>query len=99
MFSDSDIIKVNIVVIVIIEYKNFKFLTAVENNKKNKIVWETMEWSCKEAYPSPVLVLVCASNVTEWKDSSAGSRLLPLETKKKKWKIKQYENKIMISDI
>ena len=58
-----------------------------------------MEWSCKEAYPSPVLVLVCASNVTEWKDSSAGSRLLPLETKKKKWKIKQYENKIMISDI
>lgn len=31
-------IKVNIIVIVIIEYKNFKFLTAVENNKKNKIV-------------------------------------------------------------
>ena len=47
-----------------------------------------MEWSCKEAYPSPVLVLVCASNVTEWKDSSAGSRLLPLETKKKKVKDK-----------
>lgn len=43
VFSDSDIIKVNVIVIVIIKYKNFKFLTAVENNKKNKIVRETMK--------------------------------------------------------